>query len=77
MTSSVKTTYILETDHDGKQAFLVILDKNNDQAEQVSSQVMQSVMQSEAYVTQQHSGNNVENRFTKLENEISAIKKLF
>ena len=60
MTSSVKTTYILETDHDGKQAFLVILDKNNDQAEQVSSQVMQPVMQRKVDVTWQHSENNVE-----------------
>ena len=71
-----KTTRIFETDHDGKQAFLVVLDKNNDQAEQVSSQVMQPVMQPEADVTRQHLENNVENRLSNLESEISAIKEL-
>jgi hypothetical protein len=36
-----ETTHIFETDHEGKQAFLVVLDKNNDQAGQADAQVMQ------------------------------------
>ena len=68
------TTHIFETDHNGKQAFLVLLDKNNGQAEQVSSQVMQPVMQLEAEDTQQYTGNNVEVRLSALENRIKEIK---
>ena len=71
-----ETTQIFEIDHEGKQAFLVVLDKNNDQTEQVSSQVMQPVMQLKADVMEQLSANNLENRLSKLENELSAIKKL-
>ena len=66
-------THIFETDHEGKKAFLVVLDKNS-KAEQVDSQVMQPVMQPEADVTRQHSENDVENRLSKLETEINAIK---
>ena len=55
-----ETIHIFETDHEGKQAFLVVMDKNNDQAEQVSSKIMQPVMQLKADVTQQHLQNNVE-----------------
>ena len=69
------TTHIFETDHDGKQAFLVIPDKNDDDAQQVNPQVMQPVMQPEAEVTQKHSENDVKNRLLKLESEIDAIKK--
>ncbi len=71
-----ETTHIFETDHDGKQAFLIVLDKNNDQAEQVSSQVMQPIMQPEANVTHKRSEDNVENRLSKLESEIREIKEL-
>ncbi len=71
-----KTIHIYETDHDGKQAFLVVLDKNNDQAEQVSPQVMQPVMQQKAAVTRQYLENNVENRLSKLESEIRDMKEL-
>jgi len=35
-----KTTNVFETENEGKQAFLVVLDKNSE-AEQASSQVMQ------------------------------------
>jgi len=69
-----KITHILETDYDGKQALLVVLDKNNDQAEQVSSQVMQPVMQPGAEDTQQYTENSVESRLSALENRIKEIE---
>ena len=69
-----ETTHIFATDHEGKQAFLVVLDKNNDQAEQVSSQVMQPVMQPEAEDTQQYTENSVESRLSALENRIKEIE---
>ncbi len=71
-----KTTHIFETEHDDQQAFLVVLDKSEDDVEQASSQVMQPVMQPAAEVTQQHSENDVNTRLSKLESEINAIKKL-
>jgi hypothetical protein len=67
-----ETIHIFETEHNGKYAFLVVLDKNSDQAEQTESQVMQPVMQLEADVTRQHLENNVENRLSKLESEMCA-----
>ena len=68
-----KTTHIFETDYDGKQAFLVV-DKNNDQAKQVSSQVMQPVTQPEAEDTRQYTENSIEARLSALENGIKEIK---
>jgi hypothetical protein len=70
-----KTTHIYETEQDGKQAFLVVLDKNNDQGGQSDAQVMQPVMQLKAEVTQQYLQNNIENCVSKLEIEFNAIKK--
>jgi len=49
-----KTTHISETEHDDHHAFLVFLDKSEDDAEQSSSQVMQAITQPEADVTQQY-----------------------
>lgn len=40
-----ETAQIFEMNHDGKKAFLVVMDKDNDQVEQVNIQVMQPVMQ--------------------------------
>ncbi len=68
-----KTARIFEADHDGKQAFLVVLDENNDQVEQVSPQVMQPVMQPEAEDTQHYTENSVEARLSALENGIKEI----
>ena len=70
-----KPTNIYETEHEDHQAFLVVLDKSENDVEQASSQVMQPVTQPDPEVTQQHSENNIENRLSKLEIEISAIKK--
>ncbi len=68
-----KTTHIFETDYNGKKAFLIVLDKNNDQTEQVNAQVMQPVMQPGANDTQQHTENCVEARLSALENGIKEI----
>jgi hypothetical protein len=69
-----ETTHIFETTHDGKRGLLVVLDKNC-KAKQASPQVMQPIMQHEAVVTRQHVENDLENRSSKLESEISAIKE--
>jgi len=65
-----ETAHIFETDYEGKQAFIVVLDKNNDHVGQVSSQVMQPVMQPEAEGTQQYTENSMQARLTALENGI-------
>jgi hypothetical protein len=69
-----KTTRIFETDYDGKLAFIVVLDKNNDRVEQVSSKVMKPVMQLEAKDTQQYTENSFEARLSALENVIKEIR---
>ena len=68
------TTQIFETNHDGKKAFLVILDKNGDQSEGIDVQVMQPVMQPEATGTLKYTQNGVEARLSALENRIKEIE---
>jgi hypothetical protein len=69
-----ETIHIFETDYDGKQALLAVLDKNNNQPEQQSSLVMQQVMQPEAKDIQQYTENNVKSRLFTLENRIKEIE---
>ena len=69
-----KTTNVFETENEGKQAFLVVLDKNSE-AEQASFQVMQLVMQLEAVGIRQNTENCVEARLSALENGIKEIKQ--
>jgi hypothetical protein len=68
---------IFATDYEGKQAFLVVLDKdrNNDEWQQ-ESQVMQPVAQPEVKVMQLDSLNDIESRLSALESSIEVIKSL-
>ncbi|HXY87638.1 MAG TPA: hypothetical protein VEG44_04305 [Candidatus Acidoferrales bacterium] len=72
-----KPTNSYETEHDDQQAFLVVLDKSENDVEQASSQVIQPVMQPYPEVTQQHSENNIEIAYQSLKSKLVRQKVYF